>query len=475
VAARSVPSAVTVDPRAVGLLGLAVLGAAAFGALLPEQPLQALALVVLVPLAILAPVASLGLLLFTTAIVPFDTQNDLAFVGGAGTPGLLLIDVLLIVGLCRVAALVLLGKLQLRTPLVLGVAVGMIFAAALVVGIAGDAEVSEAGHEARRLGLGVGTFVLAWPILEGAAARRRLYGVLLLLGLGLGIWGLTQWLFDVQFASGGDVGVRPGVDLTSGGQGQLQGGLYAFPVAITLAFAALVSGRIRSAETRWLLGAILVLNSVSLLLTFERTFWVATAIACFVVVMRFGPEVRRAGVMWAAIGGVALLVSMAALGQVRTAGERLLSVGEYSTDNSYTYRTAETEHVIQEVMDKPLTGSGFGATITWGKQGLFSTQTTPFSHNGYAWLAWKIGVPAAAFVVALIALAALRRRAPPADEWLAMLRTGSQAALIALLVIAVTFPPFNALGITAIMGVLVAVSLQPPGRAIGSTRGPTRG
>lgn len=474
-AARSVPASVTVDRRAAGLLGLAVLGAAAFGALLPEHPLQALGLAVLVPLAIFAPVVGLGVLIFVTAIVPFDTQNDLAFIGGEGVPGLLLVDVLLIVGLCRVAFLVFRRRVQLGSPLALAIVVGLVFAAALAVGIAGGADVSDAGHEARRLGLGVGAFILAWPILQDASSRRRLYGVLLVLGLALGIWGLAQWLFDVEFAAGGDVGVRPGVDLTTGGQGQLQGGLYAFPVAITLSFAALVSGRIRSAETRWLLGAILVLNAVSLLLTFERTFWVATALACFVVLMRSGPEARRAGVRWAAIGGVALLVSMAALGQLRTTGERLLSVGEYTTDNSYTYRTAETEHVLDEVRDKPLTGSGFGATMTWGKQGLFATQTTPFSHNGYLWLAWKIGVPAAAFVVALILIAALRRRAPPEDELLAMLRTGSQAALLALLVIAVTFPPFNALGITAIMGLLVAVSLQPPGRARGSIRGPTPG
>lgn len=459
---------------AAGLVGLAVLAAAAFGALLPEQPLQAIALIVIMPLAVGAPVASLGVLLFMTMIVPFDTQNGLAFIGGDNVPGLLLIDVLLIAGLGRVALLVFMGELRLRRPLLLGIVVGLILAAALVEGIARGADVSEAGHEARRLALGVGAFVLAWPLLQEETSRRRLYGMLLALGLALGVWGLTQWLFDIQFASAGDVGVRPGVDLTSGGRGQLQGGLYAFPVAVVLSFAALVSGRVRSLELRWLLGAILVVNAVSLLLTFERSFWVATVIACGVAAVRSGPQARRAGVRWAAVGAVVLLVSMTALGQIRTAGERLLSVGKYSTDNSFTYRKAETENVLREVADKPLTGSGFGATITWGEKGLFATQTTPFSHNGYFWLAWKVGVPAALFIVALIAWAALRRRPPPADEWLAILRTGSQAALLALLLIAVTFPPFNSFGITAVMGLLVAVSLQPA-QARGSTRDPTPG
>jgi hypothetical protein len=42
------------------------------------------------------------------------------------------------------------------------------------------------------------------------------------------------------------------------------------------------------------------------------------------------------------------------------------------------------------------------------------------------------------------------------------LRGGAQAALLLLLLASITFPAFEALGITAVMGLLVALSLASP-------------
>ena len=459
------------DPRtrlpAAALVGLAIVAAAAFGAALPEQPLAALALVALVPLAFGAPVASLGVLLVLTAVVPFDVQNRLAFIGGEDAPGLLIVDLLVVLALCRVALLGWTGKLRGEVPLLVAGALGLVLAVLLVEGVVRGAELSEAGHEARRLGMGVAGFILVWPILRRESLRRPLYGVLLGLGLVIGVWGLAQWFFSVGFTAGGDVGVRPGVDLTSSGRGSLQGGLYAFPVAVTLAFTALVSRGVRTVEVRFLLAAILLLNGLCLLLTYERTFWVATGVACLMAALRSGPEARRAALAWGALGAVTLLLSLAVLGELQTAVERLTSVTQYGTDESLEYREVETSNVAQAITERPLTGSGLGATITWGKQGVFGEQTTPFSHNGYLWLAWKMGVPAAILLVLLIGMAVIRT-GPVEDERLRMLRTGSQASLLALLLIGVTFPPFNAFGITAVMGVLAAACFQPrPGSPAG--------
>jgi hypothetical protein len=446
--------------RAPALLGLAVLAAIAFGAALPENPRAAVALVALVPLALGAPVASLGVLLVLTVVVPFDVQNRLSFVGGENVPGLLIVDLLVFLGLCRAALLVGIKKLRVETPLVVAAALGLVLAGFLVEGVVGGADLSEAGHEARRLGMGVAGFILAWPILGRPASRRALYGLLLALGLILGVWGLAQWFFSIDFTAGADVGVRPGVELTSGGRGSLQGGLYAFPVAVTLAFTALVAHRVRSVEVRILLAAILLLNGICLLLTYERTFWLAAGLGCLMAAVRSGPEARRRALGWAALGGVTLLVSLAALGELQTAAERLTSVTKYGTDESLEFRQVETRHVAEQIAERPLTGSGLGATITWGKEGVFAEETTPFSHNGYLWLAWKLGLPATIFLVLLIGVAVIRS-SPAGDERLRMLHTGSQASLLALLVIGVTFPPFNAFGITALMGVLAAVCLQP--------------
>ncbi|MFH9002377.1 O-antigen ligase family protein [Streptomyces afghaniensis] len=445
--------------RALGTTCVAVLAALAFGALLPGAPLMAVAAIVVIPLALGAPVAALSVLVAITVLVPFEVQDQFSAVGGSGRPGLLLVDVLLVLGLCRVGWLILTRRLETDMPLLAAAGVALVVTGALAWGITHGAAVSEAGHEARRVMLGVGAFVLAWPVVRDKAARRRLDGALIALGLALGVWGLIQWGFAIDYTSSADVGVRKGVDLTSSERGSLQGGLYAYPVAVTLAWAALVSGHVRSIPLRWLLAAIVCLNAICLWLTYERTFWVATVVACAAVVMMSGAHARRIAAKWAPLGAVSLLVCLAALapGEIRTAVERLVSVTQLEVDKSYEYRVIESQVVLDEIKSRPLTGSGFGATITWSKDNTFDTLTTPFAHNGYLWLAWKIGIPAAAFLVLVIA-AAVVRRGPPGEDWRRhTLRIGSRAALLALLLTGVTFPAFDALGITAVMGLLVAV------------------
>ncbi|MFD7319692.1 O-antigen ligase family protein [Streptomyces sp. NPDC059875] len=445
--------------RATGTACVAVLTALVFGALLPSAPLAAVAAIVVIPLALWAPVAALSTLLALTVLVPFSVQDQFSVIGGSGRPGLLLADVLLVLGLCRVGWLILSRRLRIDAPLLAAAAVALVLTGALAWGIANGAAVSEAGHEARRVMLGVGAFVLAWPVVRDEAARRRLEKALIGLGLALGAWGLLQWGFSISYTSAADIGVRHGVDLTSSGRGSLQGGLYAYPVAVALAWAALVSGRVRSSPVRWLLAAIVCLNALCAWLTYERTFWVAAAVACAVVLMMSGAHARRIAARWVPIGAVSLLVGLFVLapGEVRTAVERLLSVTRLEVDKSYEYRVIESQIVGEEIRSRPLTGSGFGATITWGKDDTFNTLTTPFVHNGYLWLAWKIGIPAAAFLVLVIA-AAVARRGPPGEEWRwHTLRIGSRAALLALLLVSVTFPAFDALGVTAVMGLLVAV------------------
>jgi O-antigen ligase len=311
-----------------------------------------------------------------------------------------------------------------------------------------------AGHEGRRVILGVATFLLAWPLMGNRSARLRLSRVLIGLGLALGLWGLTQWVFSVHYATSGDVGVMH----TGLATGQLQGGMYAYPVAVTLAWAALVAGQLRNVAIKCLLGVIFCLNAVCVLLTFERTLWVATAVACAFVVVTSGARALLHAIRWVGIG-MALLLGAAAIrpAEVSTALERWALVGRVATDNSFKARLFQLQAVGEAISARPVTGSGFGATITWGVRDFLPTTTTPYTDLGYLWLAWKIGIPAAAILVLLLGRA-VQRRFPSEDtaEWHA-LRKGSQASLFALLLTCLTFPVFNELSITATMGLLVAV------------------
>jgi hypothetical protein len=445
----------------VGLGIAATIVAAGFGTAVASAPLQAFLALVLVPLALGFPTASLGVILAVTVLVPFDTQNHFSLGGGAGTPGLLAVDVLMLLGLCRVGVLLLRRRLALTSPILFAGALLIAMAAALAHGVLSGASASDAGTEARCLVFGLGAFVLAWPLLDHPGSRARLYGTLLALGIALGLWGIIQVLFNVAYTSGGDVGVRPGIDQVAAvGGGQLQGGLYAFPIAAILSFAVLVSPTVTSLTVRRLAAAVFGLNSICVLLTYERSIWGAAVIGCLLAALRSGPRAWPSAGRWLALGVAAILAYTAASpGTLATTAGRLKSVFSYTSQSSAQSRAVESQAVLRAIRASPITGAGFGATVTWGKSDEFATKTTNFTHNGYLWLAWKVGTPVALVLVAALLCLALRRGPPSAGDR-PVVRVGSQAALAASLLVCLTFPEFNALDITAMLGVLAAGCLM---------------
>ena len=112
------------------------------------------------------------------------------------------------------------------------------------------------------------------PLLADRGSRRRLFGALAVVALALGVWGMIQWFGGFELGAAGDVGVRAGVAQTGSSGGQLQGGEFAYPIAIILCFAVLVLGGVASWFWRALLVFALALNLAACLVTFERSFWV---------------------------------------------------------------------------------------------------------------------------------------------------------------------------------------------------------
>jgi O-antigen/teichoic acid export membrane protein len=453
--------------RAAVVPALAVTAAALVGALAAADPKLAVALVggaLLLALPFVAPVPHLLLLVLVTAIVPFDLQNAVAFGGGRDSPGLLPSDVLLLGGLARAALALLDTPLERRPRWALAVvsAVLAIAAVQLLHGLNAGNDPGESGAELRVL-LGFGAAAIALPILAEPAQRAALFKGLLGVGLVVGLWGLVQWTVDIPFTASEDAGVREGVRLTSAGRGQIQGGLFAFPVVVVIGVAALLSQEVRSQEARGALALVVALNAADLVLTYERTFWVATLLALAMLALRVSPAQRlRALTMGAALIAVALAaMAVAAPRDLTAARERLVSIGSYGSDLSVRYRLTESRHVIDQIRAQPLFGSGLGATVLWGRayEGVRPT-TESFAHNGYLWLAWKLGAPGAGLLVLLIGVAVLWRR-PRGPTTLEAIRGGAQAALVLLLLASLTFPAFEALGITAVMGLLVALAFAP--------------
>jgi hypothetical protein len=327
-------------------------------------------------------------------------------------------------------------------------------------------DASIAGAELRVL-MGFGVALIAIPILRDAAQRRRLFLGLGVVAIILGLWGIAQWSLSIDFAAAEDAGLREGVSYTSSGKGQIQGGLYSFAPAIVIAFAVFISGAARSLSGRALLIAVMAVNALALLFTYERTFWVATIVGfAFVILRTTGRQRVMALVATPIVLAVLLAVSATVAPDVLGAArERLMSIGQYANDNSLRYRVVESEHVIGQIREHPLTGNALGATIFWGRpwEGVKPT-TDEYAHNGYLWLAWKIGIPAALLLLALF-LSAVLRRPPDGDTLLRAFVVGSAAALLVLLLASITFPSFSALAITPTMALLLVIALSGQSQA----------
>ena len=443
--------------------------AMALGVLADRHPSYAVAvaaLAVVTLFAFMAPVTHLTILIALTTLVPYSVA-DAYHVGGGGSGngGLQVSDLFLLTGLLR-AALVLprlrLTRRQITvTALVVTACVFTLYEA--VQGLHAGQPLSEVGAEFRALAGGFALALIAITALADRGAHPRVLRALLLLGLALGLLGIAQWTLGASF--GGDFGVRSGVSLTTSGVGQLQGGLFAFPVAVVLAVAALTSGALRDRRQRTVVAAVLVLNTVSLLLTFERTFWVSTVVAVLLVVMRSGRSRRiRAliSIVVAATVGVSVLAALSPT-TLQTAEQRLLSIGQYQTDNSVRYRTVESGFVIAKIRAKPLLGWGLGDTIYWGQPwDQVPPSAQSYTHVGYLWLFWHEGILGGAVFLLLLALSALWPGRARAGTIVTSIKIGAQAAIVALLIENFTFPVFHqGSQIAYVMGFLVAYCALP--------------
>jgi len=440
--------------------------AAAYGGLIAIKPLVAAGLAVVllvVALAFLAPVTHLAILLFLTTIVPYSLSNR--YLGLSTGPGVLLSDLFLFTGLASATVALTQAKIGPRGLMVLGsivaLCVWVVFAA--YSGVRQGRNLSDVGLELRELG-GYSAALIAMAVLLRRGASARLGRALLMLGLLLGLWGLVQWLGGLQFEAVGDFGVREGVSYASGARGQVQGGLFAFPVAIIVSTAVLASGELRGRPTRLAVGAVLALNAVSLLLTFERTFWLVTALGIALVILRAGRARRARALLTTATIVIIGLAATSALSPdiLQAASSRLLSVGQYGSDNSLRYRSVESRHVLREIGEAPIVGSGLGASIWWGRpwDGVLPTTET-YSHNGYFRLVWRLGLLGAGMLLLPLLLSIRWRASPERGGAFASIRVGGQVSLLALLIASALFPVFTGYGITTAIGVLVGICALP--------------
>ncbi|MFZ0042500.1 MAG: O-antigen ligase family protein [Solirubrobacteraceae bacterium] len=442
--------------------------AVAIGLMAARHSSYALALAGVSVVALLAftmPVTHLTLLLALTAIVPYTIENRYHAGGaGAGSPGLIASDLFLVTGMLRTAMVLPRLTLTRRQMTVIGLVILSVLWTSFEAwqGFRAGQTLSNVGAEYRTLAGGIITALLAITVLHEEPAQRRMLRGLLLLGLALGLWGIAQWTLKLSF--GTNFGVRPGVSLTSGGSGQLQGGLFGFPIAVVISVGALTSGRLHGWRQLGPVVAVLVVNLISLLLTFERTFWIAAIVGVLIVIVRAAPRQRYRALVWLLVTvtlGLAVLAAFSP-GTLRTAEQRLLSVGQYQVDNSVRYRVVESGFVINKIKAKPLFGWGLADTIFWGQPWEQVPPTAAsYTHVGYLWLFWREGLIGGSIILVLLLLTMLWPGRPRGGDLLAGVRRGCQASIAVYLIVDFTFPAFQGSDSTYVMGLLIAMCALP--------------
>jgi hypothetical protein len=436
------------------LLGLGALVAGAISATMPIVAVGAVGLALVLAFAFHAPVAHLLTLVALTALVPLALQNRVS-------PLVLPSDVLLLAGLVRAAFVLAQLRLERRALLVAGMALaflGVVVVALMHATYLGRS-IGGTGAEARTL-LGLATLLVALPILYDPVARRRLARGLVALGIALGVWGVAQFALQIRFDVPTDLGAGP-IGFNTAGRVV---GMYAFPVAAIMAMAALAAG-VRSVYGRLALAAVLGLNAVAAVLTFERTFMVATLFGFGMLVVFGSRTVRRRVVVGAPLGVLATLLALAILAPtvLSAAGQRLASITAYDADPSVYYRQVEGRLVIDQIEQRPLSGSGLAASIQIGRPGTTQPiKARRYAENGYLWLFWKVGLPGGVVALALLAACMLAGAARRHDPETGALVAGAQASLAALALATYFFPSFNQLAITPSLGVLAAICVTPP-------------
>lgn len=442
------------------LLGAALVGGAAT-ALEPRMALGLVAVGLVGLAAFRAPVAHLLALVALTTIVPLAVQARFGSGGSVDSAGVLPSDLFLVTGLLR--ALIALPGQPLRrlTSVAVGLTALFLLAAAvqLVHAQALGRPLSGVGGEFRAL-LGFGALLIALPIIAEPESRRRLLAGLAGLGLVLGLWGIAQFALHLRFYEP-DSPIAAGSFATGG----LVIGMFAFPMAAIVALAVLTGSPPRWRGARALLYAVLATNCAAVVLTFERTIVLALLAGFVVVFLR--ATARQRGRL-ALTGAAALACSVLALAAASPAAlsayrARLASIATARTDPSVTYRVEESRLVVGAIRGEPLTGSALGATILIGRPGTtLPLAPRRYAENGYLWLAWKVGVPAALLLLTALGLAVLAPRRRGEELSGVILRRGCQAGVAVALLASITFGSFTQIGMTVATGVLAALCFAAP-------------
>jgi hypothetical protein len=135
----------------------------------------------------------------------------------------------------------------------------------------------------------------------------------------------------------------------------------------------------------------------SFIFSFRRSFWIGTAVSLVLLFLLTNRSEKWRYLVLAGFGALALAALILLSGQSDLLGQRLVSIVDTRGDPSNYFRVFDTENALNAIYESAGLGMGFGsryrvvASIYWLAD--FISHVSRASHNGYFYLAMKMGLP----------------------------------------------------------------------------------
>jgi len=409
-------------------------------------------------------------ILVLTAVVPVDTlfEYDVAFLSG----GLKITDLLLLasLGAWVLARVVDRRPVRLPSPAVTGLLI--VF---LILALFGVLNARSSGVELKLALLelrAILVLLLVFPIVDGVRRREDLERGLVVFLTAVSI---SAVIVTRDFVLG-----RGSVALFSNDATRINNLVYVYHLAGIVWGLALIPF-VRSLMVRTLLLGLTGICAAALFYASRRGGWVVALLAPLVVLAllplnRWGWSGRRLVLMVGAVIAAILVANTMSTRPIESpwtsARERLFSLGRSGEDVSARHRVAELEQARELIRDRPLTGIGLGASITFISplyDSVLEVSNVPhtniYVHNSYVWVALKLGLPALAVFLALLvavvssAYGGYRRTTDRRDRRLML---GGLATLVALVLVASSEPHLTYVGSSPLLVGAIALTQVVP-------------
>lgn len=242
--------------------------------------------------------------------------------------------------------------------------------------------------------------LLYWLAVREAPGGAKLARVMVFMAVAVSLIALLQYTFNIQIAREGRVGGLETLGVIENDLTRVQMQGYSF-VMVGLAWAMVTATR--GGRRLFLSLPLMVFFAAALYVNFGRALWAWSILAVLMCGVVLG--LRRAALLGSALVvlGALGLASLAMLrpAVIDSAVNRIASVAdEGAIRTSGGWRKLENEASAARIVQSPLVGIGLGGEYRpWLSEIRTFSEHTRYVHNGYVFIAVKLGIPALAVLL----------------------------------------------------------------------------